>query len=51
MADQSVLLDKVRLYLESPGGDVAHASELYHDDAVLEFPQSAGLRDGRLGCT
>jgi SnoaL-like domain len=47
MADQSVLLDKVRLYFESPGGDVAHAAELYHDDAVLEFPQSGERFDGR----
>jgi hypothetical protein len=28
MADRSVLLDKVRLYFDSPGGDVEHASEL-----------------------
>lgn len=47
MADQSLLLDKVRLYFESPGGDVAHASELYHDDAVLEFPQSGERFEGR----
>jgi hypothetical protein len=47
MADQSVLLDKVRLYFESPGGDVSHASELYHDDAVLEFPQSGERFEGR----
>ncbi len=47
MTDQSVLLDKVRLYFESPGGDVAHAAELYHDDAVLEFPQSGERFDGR----
>ena len=47
MADQSVLLDKVRLYFESPGGDVAHAAELYHDDAVLEFPQSGERFAGR----
>jgi hypothetical protein len=47
MADQSVLLDKVRLYFESPGGDVAHAAELYHDDAVLEFPQSGERFDAQ----
>jgi hypothetical protein len=47
MADQSVLLDKVRLYFESPGRDVAHAAERYHDDAVLEFPQSGERFDGR----
>ena len=47
MADQSVLLDKVRLYFETPGGDVEHAAELYHDDAILEFPQSSERFDGR----
>jgi hypothetical protein len=47
MADHSVLRDKVRLYFETPGGDVAHASELYHDDAVLEFPQSGERFVGR----
>jgi SnoaL-like protein len=47
MADAAVLLDKVRLYFDSPGGDVEHAVELYHDDAVLEFPQSGERFDGR----
>ena len=51
MADQSVLRDKVRLYFESPGGDVTHASELYHDDAVLEFPQSGERFVGRAAFT
>ena len=40
MPDQSVVLDQVRRYLEYPGADVDRAHELYHDDAVLEFPQS-----------
>jgi ketosteroid isomerase-like protein len=47
MADHSVLLDKVRLYFDSPGGDVEYADDLYHEDAVLEFPQSGELFDGR----
>jgi hypothetical protein len=47
MADHSVLRDKVRLYFETRGGDVVHASELYHDDAVLEFPQSGERFVGR----
>ena len=50
MAEQAVL-EKVRLYFDRPGGDVAHASELYHDDAVLEFPQSGERFDGRAAFT
>ncbi len=51
MADQSVLLDKVRLYFDTPGGDVEHALALYHDDAVLEFPQSGERFEGRANFT
>ena len=40
MHDRSVLLDKVRLYFEYPGADVDRAYDIYHDDAILEFPQS-----------
>jgi ketosteroid isomerase-like protein len=47
MAERAVLLDKVRMYFDTPGGDVEHAAELYHDDAVLEFPQSGERFDGR----
>ncbi|MGH3366241.1 MAG: nuclear transport factor 2 family protein [Nocardioidaceae bacterium] len=47
MVDESVLLDKVRLYFDTPGGDVEHAAELYHDDAVVEFPQSGERFEGR----
>jgi hypothetical protein len=46
MADRSVLLDKVRRYLEYPGADVDRAHEIYHDDAVLEFPQSGERFEG-----
>ena len=45
MPDQSVL-DKVRLYWEYAGADVDHAHEIYHDDAVLEFPQSGERFEG-----
>jgi SnoaL-like domain len=44
--DQSALLEKVRLYWEYPGADVDHADEIYHDDAVLEFPQSGERFEG-----
>jgi hypothetical protein len=40
MPDQSVLLEMVRRYFEYAGADVDRAHELYHDDAVPEFPQS-----------
>ena len=46
MADQSVVLDLVRRFWEYPGADVDRANELYHDDAVLEFPQSGERFDG-----
>jgi hypothetical protein len=46
MPDRSVVLDKVRLYWEHAGADVDHAHEIYHDDAVLEFPQSGERFDG-----
>jgi hypothetical protein len=46
MPDQSVMLDQVRRYFGSPGADVDHAHELYHDDAVLEFPQSGERFEG-----
>ena len=46
MPDQSVVLDQVRRYWEYPGADVDRAQELYHDDAVLEFPQSGERFEG-----
>jgi hypothetical protein len=46
MPDQSVILEQVRRYFEHPGADVDHAEELYHDDAVLEFPQSGERFEG-----
>jgi SnoaL-like domain len=44
--DQSLRLDKVRRYFEYAGADVDHAQEIYHDDAVLEFPQSGERFEG-----
>ncbi len=46
MVDQSVLLDKVRRYFEYAGKDVDRAHEIYHEDAVLEFPQSGERFEG-----
>jgi hypothetical protein len=46
MPDQSVVLDQVRRYWEYAGADVDRAHELYHDDAVLEFPQSGERFEG-----
>jgi ketosteroid isomerase-like protein len=51
MVASSVVHDKLRLYFETPGGDVEHAAELYHEDAVLEFPQSGERFEGRVGFT
>jgi ketosteroid isomerase-like protein len=46
MPDRSVVRDKVQRYLEYAGADVDRANELYHDDAVLEFPQSGERFEG-----
>jgi SnoaL-like domain len=46
MPDRSLMLDQVRRYFEYPGADVDHAHELYHDDAVLAFPQSGERFEG-----
>jgi hypothetical protein len=51
VVDASVLQDKVRLYFETPGGDVVHAAELYHEDAAVEFPQSGERFEGRAAFT
>lgn len=47
MSDDEVVAEKVRLYFDTPGGDVVHAEEIYHADAVLEFPQSGERFEGR----
>jgi hypothetical protein len=46
MAGQSARLEKVRRYWEYAGADVDRADEIYHDDAVLEFPQSGERFEG-----
>ena len=46
MPDQSVRLEVVRRYWEYAGADVDRADEIYHDDAVLEFPQSGERFEG-----
>lgn len=51
MADQSARLDKVRQYWEHPGADVDRADEIYHEDAVVEFPQSGERFEGRSNFT
>ncbi|HEY7636233.1 MAG TPA: hypothetical protein VH763_11840 [Gemmatimonadales bacterium] len=33
-------IERVRQHREHLGTDVDRAQEMYHDDAVLEFPQS-----------
>ena len=46
MSDQSVVLAQVRRYWEFPGADVARADEIYHENAVVEFPQSGERFEG-----
>jgi hypothetical protein len=46
MADESRVLEIVRRYFEHVGADVDYADEIYHDDAVLEFPQSGERFEG-----
>jgi ketosteroid isomerase-like protein len=46
MADESRVLEIVRRYFEFAGADVERAEEIYHEDAVLEFPQSGERFEG-----
>jgi hypothetical protein len=46
MLDQPALLDRVRRHWEYVGTDTDLAHEIYHDDAVLEFPQSGERFEG-----
>ena len=46
MVDQSVLRDRVLRYWDYVVKDNDLAHELYHDDAVLEFPQSGERFEG-----
>jgi len=44
--DQSTLLKRVQHHWEHLGTDVDRAHEMYHVDAVLEFPQSGERFEG-----
>ena len=46
MADPEHIRTILSCLFEDPGGDVANAHEIYHDDAVLEFPQSGERFEG-----
>jgi hypothetical protein len=46
MPEPSGRLEMVRRYWEYPGADVDRADEIYHEDAVLEFPQSGERFEG-----
>jgi hypothetical protein len=45
--DESALRQKLERFFEYAGADVDRAEELYHEDAVLEFPQSSERFEGR----
>ena len=47
MADEATVRKVVERFFEFTGADVARAEELYHADAVLEFPQSGERFEGR----
>jgi SnoaL-like domain len=47
MADDATVRKVVERFFEFTGADVARAEELYHPDAVLEFPQSGERFEGR----
>jgi hypothetical protein len=44
--DQSAQLDLVRMHWEHIATDVDGSHEMYHEDAVLEFPQSGERFEG-----
>lgn len=46
MADEATVLEIVKRYFEYAGADVERANEIYHEDAVLEFPQSGERFEG-----
>jgi hypothetical protein len=47
MADEARIREMLDRYFEYTGADVDRAEELYHEDAVLEFPQSGERYEGR----
>ena len=44
--DHSILLERLQQHWEYLGVDADRAHEMYHDDAVLEFPQSGERFEG-----
>jgi SnoaL-like protein len=44
--DEAARRELIRRYWEGTGGDRVAAHEIYHDDAVLEFPQSGERFEG-----
>ena len=46
MADESRVQEILKRYFEYAGADVERAEEIYHEDAVLEFPQSGERFEG-----
>jgi hypothetical protein len=46
MAHPDEIQAVLKRIFEDPGGDVTNAHEIYHDDAVLEFPQSGERFEG-----
>ena len=46
MADEETVGSIVKRYFEYVGADVDRADEIYHEDAVLEFPQSGERFEG-----
>ena len=49
--DESALRQKLERFFEYAGADVDRAEELYHEEAVLEFPQSGERFEGRAALT
>ena len=47
MANEATVRGVVDRFFEYTGADVDRAEELYHEDAVLEFPQSGERFEGR----
>ena len=47
MADEARVRETVTRYFEFVGADVERAEEIYHEDAVLEFPQSGERFEGQ----
>ena len=46
MADEATVRSIVKRYFEYVGADVDRADEIYHEDAVLELPQSGERFEG-----